>query len=160
MRDDASMNHQSLGGLVCALTLSSAVAAWWAVGDLSEPDLFAPDYMFEPPEISGGVEAAIGVVGCLVTAGILIALVRARAVETITRRQIVAVVPVVAIGVYVGFSWRVMTAAVSGANIGGALLMMAALVVVPLLAAVAYRLWSGRSDRAPEPETSRGSQLG
>ena len=84
------------------------------VGDLSEPNLFAPDYMFEPPEISGGVEAAIGVVGCLVTAGILIALVRALAIEAITRRQIASVVPVVALGVYVGFSWRVMTAAVSG----------------------------------------------
>lgn len=70
MRDDASVDRQWLGGLVSALALSSAVAAWWVVGDLSEPDLFAPDYMFESPEISRGVENAFGVVGCLVTAGI------------------------------------------------------------------------------------------
>lgn len=153
MRDDAPMTHPALSGLVSALTLSSAVVAWWVVGDLSEPNLFAPDYMFKPPEISGGVEAAIGIVGCVVTAGILITLVRARAIETITRRQIVAVVPLVSLGVYVGFSSRVMTAAVSGANIGGGLSMMAALVLVPLLAAVAYRLWCRRPDSASAPET-------
>ncbi len=139
------MNYRYLGGFLSLLALSTAVVVWWMIGDLSEPDLFAPDYMFEPPRIAGTVEDAIGIVGSIVTTAILIVLLRALA-SRITRRQFAATVPVIALGAYVGFSWRVMTAAVSGANIGGGLLMLVAIVFVPAMAFLAQLLWRVRPD--------------
>lgn len=53
---------------------------------------------------------------------------------------------VIALGTYIGFSWRVMTAAVSGANIGGGLLMLVAIVFVPAMAFLAQLLWRVRPD--------------
>lgn len=62
--------------------------------------------------------------------------------RTISRDDIAAAVPLLLAGLYVAFTYRVFTAAVSGANIGGGLLVLLGVVVVPALVGLGlYKAW-------------------
>lgn len=84
--------------------------------------------------------------GCVIAASIaLLVLWRVRRAAVITRRQLSAVVPIAGLGAFAGFTLRVVTAGVSGANIGAGLLMMGSVVVAPVMLGLASLLW--RRDR-------------
>ncbi|MGB3736266.1 MAG: hypothetical protein WA964_15005 [Ilumatobacter sp.] len=139
------MSRQLLGGCVIATGAAAAAIAWWLVGDVSEPGLFSPDHIIESPDVSPITEALIGVVGVIAASIALLVLWRGRRAAVITRRQLSAVVPIAGLGAFAGFTLRVVTAGVSGANIGAGLLMMGSVVVVPVMLGLASLLW--RRDR-------------
>jgi hypothetical protein len=140
-----------------ALVVAMPVATWWLVGDLTEPDFkrrlqadgdpairagLDPDYMFRPFDIAPATERAAGVVAVvLVVAAFVVLLLAWRTGRLhVGWWGVLGVLSLVGAGC--GWGWRVMTAAVSGANIGGAMVLYLGgplglgLVVVTLLEAV------------------------
>lgn len=127
------------------MVASTPVATWWVVGDLSEGG-DVDDFVVKAPELTTAQEALIGVVAMaalVAAAGVLVALVRRHRITWSTLR---AVLPLLAAGAFIGFTARVVTARVGGANIGGSLLLFAAPGVV-----IGMLLWSWGLARAVLP---------
>lgn len=111
------------------------------VGAQSEPPRPAGlDYMVEPPSLTHTQESAIGALS--VVLALASALVAAIAVRRGLLRLVETrfAVPLVLVGMYVGLCWRVMTAGVVGANIGGGLAMLS-LPMVFVVGAIWAVLW-------------------
>jgi hypothetical protein len=102
------------------LTLATPVATWWVAGDQSV-DIPDPDYAFRAPDISTGVEHAIGVTAVVlwIVSAVLVCL-EARGGRFPARWWSI-VIPLVLAGFICGYGYRVMTAGVIGANIGAGL---------------------------------------
>lgn len=144
-----------------ALVVAAPVVAWWGVGDLSEDvDPKYADYAMRPPHLSGSAELGLG-------AGALVLALAAVAVLVVaTRRGLVAgqwwgfVLPLVAIGAFAGIGYRVVTAAVVGANIGaGLVILFAPFLIVPALgfSARSWRALSRHAVKIPDRSTRRPS---
>jgi hypothetical protein len=120
------------------LVAAVPVATWWLVGDLSEP-LADPDYMIHPIGIAGPLERGLGfgaTVSVLVAAPVL---VRALWRGELNRKWLPPIVFLIIAGAIAGAGWRVVTAGVIGANIGGAIVTGVGLplVIVLVVAAMA-----------------------
>jgi hypothetical protein len=124
------------------LFVAAAGAAWWLVGDLSTTSHPDPSRLFDPPKIDSATET---IVGLLLT----IAVVSYWTIFTVVTRRAGTFetwLPVpaclTAAGCFVGFSCRVLTAGVDGANIGGGFLVLIgpfvllALLVFPVVYAL------------------------
>ncbi|HEV8649751.1 MAG TPA: hypothetical protein VG276_10190 [Actinomycetes bacterium] len=155
-----------------ALVVAMPVATWWLVGDQTDPDFkrrlqadgdpairagLDPDYMFRPFDIAPATERAVGVVAVVLVVAAVIVLTLA----SLTGRLHVGwwgVLGVLSlVGAGCGSGWRVMTAAVSGANIGGGIVLM---LGGPIgLGLVGVALWGARWRIAPRqaPTTGGGS---
>jgi hypothetical protein len=154
-----------------ALVVAVPVATWWLVGDQTDPDFkrrlqadgdpairagLDPDYMFRPLDIAPATERTVGGVAVALVVAALVVLVGA----WLTGRLHVGwwgVLGVLSlVGAGCGWGWRVMTAAVSGANIGGGLVLMFG---VPIgLGLVGVARWGARGLIAPRrsPTTEGG----
>ncbi|MFI1989312.1 hypothetical protein [Actinoplanes sp. NPDC020271] len=131
-----------------ALVVAGTLAAWWGIGDMTDPDLLRqgiePDYGYEPITFGATGDRLIGIVACVVAVAAAVLLLGA----TVTRRLRAAwwfvLVPLVVTGLLAALVQRVLTAGVIGGNIGGGLLAMAAtpimLALVATAVAVASRL--------------------
>jgi len=127
--------------------LALPVAAWWLIGDLSEAG--GSDYMFRAPPFAEDHEQLIGMLATLVLVGCSVLFLSPARRAALERRDARAAVPLACLGIFLGFAYRVMTAAVGGANIGGGLMFMFGVAFVPsmlLLALVQLRRRS-RADR-------------
>jgi len=129
--------------LVAALALASAasVVTWWAVGDLSYTGASSlgpfRDHLVQPLKISSGAETLIGLLSTAVVVAACAVLLRPGSAPRRDRRLLAVLLPLLVAGVFLGCGWRVLTAGVVGANIGGGLLE---LVGGPLMVAVV--VWS------------------
>ena len=98
--------------------------------------------MFRAPELPAAVDVIV-VVGAVVLFVCGSGLVMTPAGRGhVGRREWLAMLPLLLLGLFVGFGGRVVTARVGGANIGGGLLVWAAPVVMPLLIIWSAALWS------------------
>jgi hypothetical protein len=115
---------------------------------------YDPDYLWRPWDALIEHERLIGGVAAVVVSGSILALL-------LMRRHLGAwaMAPVLAataafalLGAWVGVGYRVVTAAVVGANIGGGMVILAtpALVFVELVAAVVWRSRRRQRQRAGE----------
>jgi len=131
---------------VFAVIAALPVLTWWIVGDVSEDG--AEDIMFRAPELPAAVDVIVvfGAVALVVCGLALIMTPAGRG--HVGRREWLAMLPLLLLGLFVGFAARVLTARVGGANIGGGLLLFAAPVIVPLLIILSGVLWRriGNSD--------------
>ena len=118
-------------GPIAVGVLATALSSWWLAGLVlhGESDLFSPDYLLDPPEISAGVEHAIGVVSVVVVCLGLMAFVRLTRGPERSRAWAGVYGTLALSSAYVGFVYRVAILPVGGANIGGALLLMSVLPV-------------------------------
>jgi hypothetical protein len=124
------------------LVLATPVAAWWIVGPQDSAG-FAPadlDYAIRPFRITPAAERAVGagsVVLAVVTALLLGWATLRRRFDPRWWRVLGALLIV---GVLIGWSWRVLTAGVIGANIGaGMVILLIGPLVVFLLAFAVWR---------------------
>lgn len=96
---------------------------------------------------------SIGHVGLTMAAAIslgagLLALLSPEGRRAIERDDVMVAAPLLAAGSYLAFTYRVSTAAVSGANIGGGLLFMLGVLIVPTLVGLAaYKAWKVQQRR-------------
>ena len=122
-----------------ALVVATPVVTWWVSGDLSE-GVHDPDYMVRPLPLSRVAETAIGTTAAAIALAALVVVVRSARRHEVDRRWLAVLGPLVAAGVVCGFGWRVVTAGVIGANIGGGMVMLfAPWVVLGLVIAAAVQ---------------------
>jgi uncharacterized membrane protein YfcA len=126
------------------LVLVTPVVTWWAVGDLSE-DVTDPDYLFHPLPLGPGAELAIGLAATVVALGAVVVLAVAARRRQVDRRWLAVLGPLLAAGALCGFGWRILTAGVGGANIGGGMvLLFGPWIVLGLVAGAAWQWHSIR----------------
>jgi len=115
-------------------TAAIPVTVWGLLPDLSEEG--GTDRMIEPL-LSSTARIGIGVAALAV--GVIALLVVLSPAGRALRRSgdLAVVVPLLVAGLYTSVVLRIATSAVSGANIGGALLGYLGLVLVPSLVAIA-----------------------
>lgn len=124
------------------LVTATPVATWWVVGDQSEDvDPANADYVLTPPSVSGSVELALGAGACVLVVTATVALAVASMRGRLGRRWWGFLAPLVVIGMFVGASYRVMTAAVIGANIGAGMVILVGPPLILVALAVSAHSW-------------------
>lgn len=110
---------------IAVAILLSPISAWWLVGDFSMAEPASqPDYMFQPLDLAKTEELVLGtaaMAATVVAAALVVGAVRRRLV---TVAELLVALPLLIAGAFCGFAWRVMTAAVIGANIGGGMILL------------------------------------
>jgi hypothetical protein len=155
-----------------ALVVAMPVATWWLVGDQTEPSMkrqlhataknpaiqagLDPDYLVRPFDIAPATERAAGVVAVVLVEAAVVVLLLASLTGRL-RGGWWAVFGVLSlVGAGCGWGWRIMTAGVGGANIGGAILLYLGGPIGLVLVGVA--LWAAwRLITAQQPTTTGGS---
>ena len=140
--------------------LLSPITTWWLVGDVSETDIVDPDYLVRPPQLSSSEELALGAgaTALLVAAAFVVALAARKRV--VTWLDLRLLVPSACLGVYLGFTLRVVTAGVIGANIGGGLLVLLTPVMAVAMVAWTGVWWlTGRKRKTPRRRDRLGRTL-
>ena len=114
-----------MGTVVTAvvLILATPVATWSLVGDLSEP-VADPDYLIRPVDLPRGLEILLLAASVAATLGATAYLVYQRRTRRMDRKWVPPIVLLAVAGVVVGSGWRVLTAGVIGANIGGGMVIL------------------------------------
>lgn len=145
--DDGEVTNPSSARNVAAvvLVLAVPVAVASLVGDLSETNDPRPDYVIRPPEIPialGLTLAALSVLLVIVSTAVIVSSWRW---ERPQPGWLSVLLPVLAVGAIVGLAWRVLTAAVIGANIGaGLMVLLGTPVVVALIVFAGISAWRRR----------------
>lgn len=91
----------------------------------------------EPPNLPDALHVALAVVAGVVLVGSLFVLLSPAGRRACRRADVSVAWPLLVAALYVAITYKVATAAVSGANIGAGLLFMLGLVTVPPLLALA-----------------------
>lgn len=118
------------------LALASPFASWSWVGDRSRPGERL-DYLWNPPAATPSQEAAILLAATAITAAALAVLFVGRAMTLLRPPLLAGCAVATAFGLLLGAGYRVVTAGVIGANIGGGGVLLAA-IPVTLLAVAAF----------------------
>ncbi len=126
---------RTAAGAVLVLAVPFAVA--WVVGDLSETNDPRPDHVVRPPEIPAALELTVGALSVVLVIASTAVLVWSWRRERPEPGLLSVLLPLVAVGAILGLAWRVITAAVIGANIGAGLVMLFGPPVVLVLILVA-----------------------
>jgi len=148
------MRRSTALGAIWLFVLLSPIATWSIVGDMSYKGDPNPDYMFRPIPLTGGQELAIAAAALTVSAAAVGCAILAYRRRLVGRADLGVALPLVLAGAYCGIAWRMMTAAVIGANIGGAMAVMFAPVFgVAMIVWFGVELWrfrsTGGNDRLP-----------
>lgn len=131
---------------LAAIILLSPIVTWWLVGDLSEA-VADPDYSFRPLPLTSRQELAIGATATALVAAALVVVAIAVRRRLVTGGEARALAPLVLAGVFLGNAWRVMTAGVTGANIGAGITLLCGPFVLLGLGLWSAVLWRRRSSR-------------
>ena len=138
--DGECMTDRLRPAAVFASVPALVVAAAWWIGDLSE-DVPDPDFMFRPIELPSKVSLAVGLIATAVcVVGVVAGVLLTRSGGP-GRRTVVVLVPWLVLAMYLGYGYRVTTAGVSGANIGGGLFVMATFIAVPVAVGASVAVW-------------------
>jgi hypothetical protein len=155
-----------------ALVVAVPVATWWLVGDQTEPLMkqrlhaavkdpeiqagLDPDYMYRPFDIAPATERAAGVIAVVLVVAAVVVLLLAWLTGRLHAGWWGVLGVLSLVGAGCGWGWRVMTAAVDGGNIGGAIVLF---LGVPIgLGLVGVALWGAWRLLAPQqPPTTDGS---
>ena len=129
-----------------AIVLAMPFAVWWLIGDISTTT-DNPDYILEPVGLSDTQEAVIGWTSTLVLLGGVVALMLPGPRAELRRRDLWVAVPLALLGVYMGAAYRVVTAGAIGANIGGGLMVVLGILVVPATLTISAVAWLRGRDR-------------
>jgi hypothetical protein len=137
------------------LIVATPLATWWVVGDVSEDaPPAALSYSFDPPPLGSAASLVLGAGATVVAVVSLTLLGSATWRNTLDRVWWLVLLPLVALGVFAGWSYRVMTAGIIGANIGAGFVILALPVAAVSSVTTALTGWHVRVRGARRP--SRG----
>jgi hypothetical protein len=129
-----------------AMIVMAPVVAWWVVRDLSEEvDPSNANYMIRPLSLSAATELTIGICGSALAAAAVGVLLVATFRGRVEPRWWRFALPLVGLGLYAGVAYRIATAAVIGANIGGGMVVVTAPIVGVTALGLSARNWDWRS---------------
>jgi hypothetical protein len=150
-----------------ALVVAMPVATWWLVGDLTDPDFkrrlqadgdpairagLDPDYMFRPFDLAPATERAAGIVAVVLVEAAVVVLFLASLIGRLHGGWWAVFGPLSLVGAGCGWGWRVMTAAVSGGNIGGAIMLyLGGPIGVGLVGMALWAAWRLITPQQPSP---------
>jgi hypothetical protein len=141
---DRLRTGRSRGGAwaaIAGVAAAAPVLAWWTVGDLSEvPREYAMSSGFGPYELGAAPGRVALAVAVPVLAAALADLVRRKFRGEFGWQAWIFVALVATAAAAGGAAWRVVTAGVEGANIGGGFVLLAAPGVIPGLLVIAGHL--------------------
>ena len=147
------MTRRTVVAAVLVTALASPVVTAWLVGDQSCecPDRKLPlDTMYDAPHVSHATAVGV-VVASVVALGVALGIVGVGLLRTVvTLDDVRFAVPLVLGGIYAGMAFRVVTAGVVGANIGGGMVFSATPFIMLGLAAWTVR-WRPHSPNAEDP---------
>lgn len=108
---------------------------WWlaqALPDEVPADRYA-DYMWDPPELSGAQRLGMGLLSTVAVLAAGYVLAEGIRSQRLRREWLGIVVPLATLAAYAGFTYAVATSPVNGANIGGGILVLGGIVVLPAM---------------------------
>ncbi|HEV2069935.1 MAG TPA: hypothetical protein VGR26_09090 [Acidimicrobiales bacterium] len=136
---------RSIAAVVLVLALPFAVA--WAIGEttITNVDPKYVDYVVRPPNIPEAVEQVTGALSAVLVVAATAALAWSWKRDPPDPGFLSVLLPLVVVGAILGLGWRVMTAAVIGANIGASLLVLfGSPVILALLILAGVSAWLRR----------------
>lgn len=122
------------------LVVATPLATWWLVGDLSEDNIptRSRDYVMRAPDLPSAVVNGVGVLSLALVISSSVVLWHAIRYGQVDRRWRQVLLLVMAVGVLVSAGFRVLTAGVGGANIGGGLVVLFGSPIAIVLLVVAW----------------------
>lgn len=137
-----------------ALLLATPVTTWWMVGDMtaSGVDPSDADYWVSPPSLTGSTELGLGSGAAIVLLSAMAVLVVSTLRGRLSPRWWGFALPLVGLGLFIGWSFRVVTAGVYGANLGGGFVVLVSPIVTSAALVVSARNWRALTagDHPPE----------
>lgn len=120
------------------LAVAAPALTWWAIGPLGGP---MPDHLYGPYRVPLALERFAGVAAILIAVAAVVGIaVSARGRTPRHSMAVGATLCLVAAGAFGAAGWRVETAGVVGANIGGGLVWLAGPIVIAGLLVAAVRI--------------------
>lgn len=114
-------------------------------GDWFDEDVEGLNRNVEPLDLPDPVHAAICVLAAVALAVSVLMLLSPAGRQASRRADVRVAAPLLFAGLYAAFTYRVFTAAVTGANIGGGMLFLVGVPLVPGLVVIgAVNAWSAR----------------
>lgn len=99
----------------------------------------------EPIDLPASLHGGLTLAAAIALGAGLLALLSPGGRQAVHRDDVMVAAPLLAAGLYIAFTYRVATAAVSGANIGAGLLFMLGVLILPTLVGLAaYTAWRVR----------------
>jgi hypothetical protein len=143
------MSRPALRAAVVALGIVAVgPLTWWlaqALPDTVAADQYA-DYMWDPPQLSWAQILGIGLISAVGVLAAGFAMADGIRSRTLRREWLWIVLPLAGLAGYVGLTYAIATEPVIGANIGGGLLVLGGVAVVPAM--VGASLWFVRQLRS------------
>lgn len=136
---------RTIAAVVLVLAVPFAVA--WVIGEttITNVDPKYVDYVVRPPDIPVAVELIIGALSTALVVAATAALAWSWKLDPPDPGFLSVLVPLVVVGAILGLGWRIMTAAVIGANIGaGILVLFGSPVILGLLILAGVSAWLRR----------------
>ncbi|MEQ8842155.1 MAG: hypothetical protein RIB98_14325 [Acidimicrobiales bacterium] len=124
-------------GLIALSVVAVAPLIWWMASalpdDLTADQVRDADYLWAPPVLSAGQRHGIGIASLFVVVLAATVLVQGLRTDRFQPGWLRVVVPLAGVAAYAGVTYAVATEPVTGANIGGGLMILAGFVLVPTL---------------------------
>jgi hypothetical protein len=146
---DDPVTERSSWLATAGIAFATPFLVWFAIGDVSFRGSGGVGLFYEWGPYQVGPESGyvlVGVAGVILAAGVALLVLRTREGEVDRRLWWVAVV-LAAAGSLGAAAWRVMTAGVVGANIGGGMVLLVGPVLIAGLLVLAVRLAGGGGQR-------------
>lgn len=136
---------RTIAAVVLVLAVPFAVAAVIGETTITNVDPRYVDYVVRPPDIPVAVELVIGALSGALVVAATAALAWSWKRDPPDPGFLSVLIPLVVVGAILGLGWRVMTAAVIGANIGaGILVLFGSPVILALLILAGVSAWLRR----------------
>ncbi|HEV2069178.1 MAG TPA: hypothetical protein VGR26_05245 [Acidimicrobiales bacterium] len=136
---------RAIAAVVLVLAVPFAVASVIGETTIANVDPKYVDYVVRPPDIPVAGEVVIGALSAVLVVAATAALAWSWKRDPPDAGFLSVLLPLVVVGVILGVAWRVMTAAVIGANIGATLLVLfGSPVILALLTLAGVSTWLRR----------------
>lgn len=135
------------------LIATAPVVTWWVVGPQDEhvPGRNPDDYdrLFEPVRLGAQAELTVGLIATALAVAALARLVTASMHGRFDPRWWFTIIGFAAIGAGIGFGYRIVTAGVIGANIGGGIMILfgTPMILATFTASTTWAIRIARSSR-------------
>lgn len=152
MADSWHMKPSHVRAALASLVVSAPTLLASLPGDWFDEDVEGLNRNVEPIDLPDPVHLAICVLAASALAASLVVLLSPSGRKAQERAEVKVAAPLLVAGLYVAFTYRVLTAAVTGANIGGGLLILLGVPLVPgMLVLAGVNAWRARHSEEWRP---------
>ena len=145
MADSWHMKRSHVRAALASMVVAAPTLVASLPGDWFDEDVEGLKRNIEPIDLPDPVHLAICVLAAAALAASLVVLLSPSGRQVPKRAEVKVAAPMLVVGLYVAFTYRVLSAEVTGANIGGGLLFLLGVPLVPgLLVLAGVNAWRAR----------------